>query len=128
MAIAKSNGGAAAVGPASAQKVSVGRQVLRRELNDRLWARHNGSEAELEVYCECGRAGCRDAARVTPVFYERLRRVPTHFLVKGDHAEVGERVVESHGDFVIVEKFGPGGLEAIQLERAKHHLPSGRSE
>ena len=125
MATAKSNGSAAEPGPPSSQKVSVGRQVLRRELNDRLWARHNGSEEELEVYCECGRAGCRDAARVTPVVYERLRRVPTHFLIKHSHAEVAERVVESHADFLIVEKFGPGGLEAIQLERAKHHLPSG---
>jgi hypothetical protein len=125
MAIAKSSGGMATAGPASAQKVSVGRQVLRRELNDRLFARRHGSEQELEVYCECGRAGCRDAARVTPAVYERLRRVPTHFLIKHSHAEVAERVVESHEDFLIVEKFGPGGLEAIQLERAKHHLPSG---
>ena len=103
----------------------MGRQVLRRELNDRLWARHNGSEAELEVYCECGRAGCRDAVHTTPAVYERLRRVPTHFLIKHSHAEVAERVVESQEDFLIVEKFGPGGLEAIQLERAKHHLTSG---
>jgi hypothetical protein len=103
----------------------VGRQVLRRELNDRVWARHDGSEQELEVYCECGRAGCRDAVMVTPDVYKTLRRVPTHFLIKPSHAEVAERVVESHEDFLIVEKFGPGGLEAIQLERAKHHLPSG---
>jgi hypothetical protein len=125
MAIAKSDGSAAEAGPASSQKVSVGRQVLRRELNDRLWARRDASEEELDAYCECGQAGCRDVVRVTPAVYETLRRVPTHFLVKRSHAEAAERVVESHEDFLIVEKFGPGGLEAIQLERAKHHLPSG---
>jgi hypothetical protein len=125
VAIAKSNGSAAAADPASSQKVSVGRQVLRRELNDRLRARHAGSEREFEIYCECGRAGCRDAVSVTPAIYERLRRVPTHFLTKHSHAEAAERVVESYEDFVILEKFGPGGLEAIQLERAKHHLSSG---
>jgi hypothetical protein len=125
MAIAKSNGSAAATEPTSPQKVSVGRQVLRRELNERLWARHNGSDEELEVYCECGRAGCRDAAPITRAAYEKVRRVPTHFLIKHDHAEVAERVVESHDAFLVVEKFGPGGLEAIQLARARHHLPSG---
>ena len=51
--------------------------------------------------------------------------MPTHFLIKHSHAEAAERVVEYHEDFLIVEKFGPGGLEAIQLERAKHHLTSG---
>jgi hypothetical protein len=125
VATAKSDGSSAVADSASVQKVSVGRQVLRRELNDRLQARHDGSEGEFEIYCECGRAGCRDAVRVTPAIYEKLRRVPTHFLIKRRHAEVSERVVESYEDFLIVEKFGPGGLEAIQLERAKHHLSSG---
>jgi hypothetical protein len=103
----------------------VGRQVLRRELNDRLLARHNGSEEEFEVYCECGRAGCRDAVHVSPALYEKLRRVPTHFLITHGHAGVAERVVDAHDTFLIVEKFGRWGLEAIQLERAKHHLSSG---
>ena len=123
MATAKSDRSAAEAGPASSQKVSVGRQVLRRELNDRLWARRDASDEDLRAYCECGQAGCRDVVCVTATVYEMLRRVPTHFLVKRSHAEAAERVVESYGDFLIVEKFGPGGLEAIQLGRAKHHLP-----
>jgi hypothetical protein len=125
LATSKSNESAGGAGPASFQKVSVGRQVLRRELNDRAWARHGRSEPAFEAFCECGRAGCRESFRVTPAVYETLRRVPTHFLVKHSHAEAAERVVESYEDFLIVEKFGPGGLEAIQLERAEHHLPSG---
>jgi hypothetical protein len=125
LATSKSNGSADGAGPASSQKVSVGRQVLRRELNDRVWARDGRSELALKVFCECGRAGCRDSVVVTLDVYETLRRVPTHFLIKHSHAEAGERVVESFEDFLIVEKFGPSGLEAIQLERAKHHLSSG---
>ena len=119
------DGTAAVAGPASFQKVSVGRQVLRRELNDRARARHDGADEEFEVFCECGRAGCRDGVIVTTGMYEALRRVPTHFLVKRSHAGSTERVVESHEDFLIVEKFGRSGLEAIQLERGKRRLRSG---
>jgi hypothetical protein len=116
------DGTAAVAGPESFQKVSVGRQVLRRELNDRARARHNGADDEFEVFCECGRAGCRDGVLVTTGVYETLRRVPTHFLVKRSHAGPAERVVDTYGDFLIVEKFGRSGLEAIELERGKHRL------
>ena len=79
MATTEFDGTSAATEPASSQKVSVGRQVLRRELNDRISAR-NGRHG-LEVFCECGRAGCRDAVSARAGRYESLRRVPTHFLI-----------------------------------------------
>ncbi|MBA2384361.1 MAG: hypothetical protein H0V68_06835 [Actinobacteria bacterium] len=100
--------GTAAVA-SSSQKVSVGRQVLRRELNDRLRARYLG-EREFAVFCECGRAGCRDEVVVTPDRYETLRRAPTHFLIKRSHAGPAENVVETCDDFLIVEKLGRSGL------------------
>jgi len=114
--------GTATTGLPSFQKVSVGRQVLRRELNDRIRVR-NAGEREFEVFCECGRAGCRDGVVLERDVYETLRRVPTHFLVKRAHAGPAERVVDTVGDFLIVEKFGNSGLEAIKLERGKYHLP-----
>jgi hypothetical protein len=125
LATSEFDGTAAVAGPASFQKVSVGRQVLRRELNDRASGRHNGADEEFEVFCECGRAGCRDGVVITTSAYETLRRVPTHFLVKRSHAGPAERVVDSHEDFLIVEKFGRSGLEAIKLARGKRRLPSG---
>ena len=118
--------GTPATVPASIQKVSVGRQVLRRELNDRIRARCV-DESEFEVFCECGRAGCRDGAVVTRELYETLRRVPTHFLVKRSHAGPAERVVDTFDDFLVVEKFGPSGLEAIKLERGNRRAISGSS-
>jgi len=123
LATSELDGAAAVVGPPSFQKVSVGRQVLRRELNDRIRSR-NAGEREFEVFCECGRAGCRDGLVLTRDAYETLRRVPTHFLIKRSHAGPAERVIDALDDFLIVEKFGSSGLEAIQLERAKHHLRS----
>jgi hypothetical protein len=115
--------------PPPSDSVSVGRQVLRRELNDRLYVRANGSTQKFEVFCECGRRSCRESVKsgilVSPELYEKLRRVPTHFLIKHSHAAAADRVVDSHDGFLIVEKFGADGLAAIQLERAKHHLPAG---
>lgn len=91
-------------GPASFQKVSVGRQALRRELNDRVSARH-AVDSEFEVFCECGRASCREDLVVARDVYEKLRRVPTYFLIKQSHAGPSERIVESHENVMIIERF-----------------------
>ena len=93
---------AAVAGAASFQHVSVERQALLRELNDRLRGRHF-DERDFEIFCECGRDGCKDSVRVTPDMYENLRRVPTHFLVKHSHAGRDDRVVASFEMFVIIE-------------------------
>jgi hypothetical protein len=112
-------------GPDSSEKVSVGRQVMRRSVNDRMRARHSGSEEAFDVFCECGRAICHDGAYVTADLYDRLRRLPTHFLISYRHRGESERIVESHGDFAIVEKFGRPGLEAIRFDRALRTQPGG---
>ena len=117
-------------GPPATDGVSVGRQVLRRALNDRLRSRQNGLAEEFVVFCECGRGSCRDAIRdgllVSVEVYEKARRVPTHFLIEHSHAAAADRVVESYDGFLIVEKLGLEGLAAILLvERAKHQLPVG---
>ena len=93
-------------GPASFQKVSVGRQVLRRELNDRV-SRLNGAEPEFKVLCECGRASCRDGVVLPRIVYEQLRSVPTQFLIKDSHAGPDEQIVDAHDGFLIVEKPSP---------------------
>jgi hypothetical protein len=112
-------------GPDSSEKVSVGRQVMRRSVNDRMRARHSGSDEAFEVFCECGRAVCHEGAYVTAELYDLLRRFPTHFLVSYRHRGESERIVESHGDFAIVEKFGRAGLEAIRFDRALRAGPGG---
>ena len=108
MAISEFDGTTALDGPAPSEKVSVGRQVLRRKLNDRLYARANGSTKVLEVFCECGRATCRansqDGLLVAPQVYEQLRRIPTRFLIKPGHTAPVERIVDSYQDFLVVER------------------------
>jgi hypothetical protein len=96
-------------GPASFQKVSVGRQALRRQLNDRVSARHPGA-SEFEAFCECGRASCRDVLVVTRDVYEKLRPVPAELLIKHSHVGPSDRVAESYGDVLIVEKVVPAAL------------------
>ena len=114
-------------GPASFQKVSVGRQALRRELNDRLSARHAG-DSEFEVFCECGRASCRDALVVTRELYEKLRRVPTHLLIKHSHGGPSDRIVESHENVLIIEKLGRGELGAGELDQDPRTSPQGAND
>lgn len=104
--------------PDSLQKVSVGRQALRREVNERIAGLNAGWGTErFEVFCECGRARCAERVAVAATTYEELGRVPTHFLVKLGHADGPDRVVGEHDEFVIVEKFGPSGIEATSLAR-----------
>jgi hypothetical protein len=123
--ISESRATTAVDGPASPEKVSIGRQAIRREINDRIRARHDGDQEEFEVFCECGRAICGDAAYVTADLYDKLRRVPTHFLISYSHRGQSERIVESHEDFAVVEKFGSAGLEAIRFDRAIRARPGG---
>lgn len=104
--------------PDSLAKVSVGRQALRREVNQRIANLNAGWASDLlAVFCECGRARCADRVTVSSATYRELCRVPTHFLVKLGHADRVDRVVGEYDEFLIVEKFGAGGIEAISLER-----------
>jgi hypothetical protein len=104
--------------PDSLQKVSVGRQALRREVNERIGRLNAGWGTDrFDVFCECGRARCAERVTIAASTYEELRRVPTHFLVKLGHTDGVERVVGEYDEFVIVEKFGRSGIEAISLER-----------
>ena len=105
---------------AAPPKVSVGRQALRREVNQRTRALHDPfASEELDVYCECGRAGCSNRVTVSTQTYDELRRVPTHFLVKTGHAADDDRVVGEWDEFVVVEKFGRSGVEAVALDRGR---------
>ena len=108
MAISEFDGTTAFDGPEPSDRVSVGRQVLRRKLNDRIHANANESTKELEVFCECGRATCRantqDRLLVAPQLYEQLRRIPTRFLIKHGHTAPVERIIDSYQDFLIVER------------------------
>jgi hypothetical protein len=118
MATSGTDAATARNGASSSQKVSVGRQALRREVNQRIRVLHERYESEqFEVFCECGRRGCNERVTASAAAYDALRRVPTHFLVKHSHASGEDRVVSEYDEFVVVEKFGRSGVEAVVLER-----------
>jgi hypothetical protein len=52
--------------------------------------------------------------------YEELRSYPGRFAVLPGHVVEGvERVVDTHGDYVVVEKVGPAGHVAAELDPRK---------
>lgn len=62
---------------------------------------------ETDFVCECADPDC--AHRITADLddYDEVRADATHFLVaEGHDASEIERVVERHGDYAVVEKFG----------------------
>ncbi len=106
------------------EKVSLGRQLLRREVNERSRLGASGA-AELMILCECGRPRCADRFAVSTATYEELRRFPTHFAVKAGHdATDAERLVAEHDGFRVMEKYGAPGLAAIRAQRRKLRLTS----
>ena len=54
--------------------------------------RLGGTPESVDVFCECGRAGCLGRVRVPSALYEAIRHHEGHFLVAPGHEE-GERVV-----------------------------------
>jgi hypothetical protein len=104
------------------EKVSLGRQLLRREVNERVRAADLGAP-ELDILCECGRPRCAERFAVSAPTYEDVRRFPTHFAVRTGHeAPEAERLVAEHDGFRIVEKYGAPGLAAIRAQRRKLRL------
>ncbi len=82
-------------------------EALFRAANERMksWdERHE--EAETEPYhCECSDLECREMLALRAADYERVRADSSHFFVAPGHqvAEV-EDVVETHDDWLLVEK------------------------
>jgi hypothetical protein len=98
--------------------VSVGRQALRREVNQQIRERGGPEPGPLDIFCECGRPGCNQRVVVSVEAYDELRRVPTWFVVKRGHDGMADRIVVERDEFVILEKSGRSGVEAVALERA----------
>ena len=107
------------------QKLSLGRQLLRREVNERsrVAVRDGAAATELLVLCECGRSRCAERFVVATGIYDEVRRFPTHFAVRTGHeAAEAERLVAEHEGFCIVEKYGAPGLATIGEQRRKLRL------
>jgi hypothetical protein len=81
----------------------------------------------LDLLCECSKPGCWELLRVSAGDYEHIRRFPTRFLVRRNHAsDDTERIVGERSGFVIVEKVGSDAELAIRSDPRKlNDQPSG---
>src|SRR5262249_21563963 len=108
---------------ASAVEENARRQVLFREVNEHI-AELTESVSETAVIllvCECGDAACAESVELRAEEYERVRAHGTRFVVVSGHQlpEV-ERVVETKGRFLVVEKVGAAATIACASDPRQH--------
>lgn len=93
-------------------------EALFREVNEKIaWLeqRHGITAPEPVFICECADDSCTEHLSVDPETYKRVRTHPRRFLVLPGHVHPElERVVETHPDYLIVEKTGAAGEVAEQ--------------
>jgi hypothetical protein len=104
-------------------------QALWREVNEQLKTLNEAFEhvlRESEFLCECANRNCMEHVTMSVDEYERVRSVPTHFLVLPGEQHLFldiERVVEEHDGYLVVEKFGDAGRMATKLDpRSRHRI------
>jgi hypothetical protein len=92
-------------------------EALFREVNETVAAAAGSMTGPIEFLCECGKWSCAEGISLTREEYEHVRAVPDRFFVKPDHnrAEI-ENVVERHGTYWIVQKFGEASDVARQTD------------
>lgn len=107
----------------SAQEQALWREVNERvkEVNERFGVTHDS-----DFLCECADPSCMERVTMTLDEYERVRLVPTHFLVLPGERHFfpeDERVVEEHDGYVVVEKLGDAARMATKLDpRSRHRV------
>jgi hypothetical protein len=82
-----------------------------REVNEALERGHRpGDDEGIAFRCECAQLGCTRLLELTLRDYEQIRANPRQFLVAVGHnlPEV-ETTVETHPDYVVVEKRDAAG-------------------
>lgn len=76
-----------------------------------------GPGAPFEFICECATSGCFDRLTLTLEEYEHVRAEGTRFLVAAGHQDIEvEQVVETHENYVVVEKDGTAGIVALDAD------------
>jgi hypothetical protein len=70
-----------------------------------------------DFICECSRPGCVVRINIAPEDYERVRARGSRFVVAPGHVDATvEVIVETHENYVVVEKVGAAGDEARALD------------
>jgi hypothetical protein len=84
-------------------------ETLFRQVNERVKDVSDAFAAvdtsPVDFVCECGDPDCAEPLSLTLEEYERVRSVPTHFIVVPDHVAPGIEVAVRRGDgYVVVAK------------------------
>jgi len=97
----------------------VGKDLRRVGLNESTFRALNEQIEELgetfdanttEFVCECADAACTARVPLRLDAYEEIRADLGRFLVVAGHQRTdAEQVVEDHGDYLVVQKFGEAG-------------------
>lgn len=89
-----------------ANAASVGRQALRRSVNERIRAAVGESaQGSIELFCECGRIRCSDRLQLAVGEYDSILAAAGRYVVLPGHQDdVAERPVDRRDDVVVVER------------------------
>lgn len=92
---------------------------LFREVNESIargqWP--GDGDGTVGFRCECARLGCNLLLGLSMAEYERVRADPRRFVVSPGHElDSDETVRERHDGYFVVEKTGPAGKLAAELD------------
>jgi hypothetical protein len=92
------------------QRLARNETILRaanREIEHASAELGEGSDSEIEVLCECGRARCNGLLTLAMREFEEAHAEADRFIVAPGHEDPEiERVVEDRGTYLVVDKFG----------------------
>ncbi len=90
----------------SNDSVSVGRQALRRKVNERLRETADRPDSDtVDVFCECGGRLCAAQLRIAADLYERVVSSGRLFLVAEGHEDAAtEQAVGIYERFLVVDR------------------------
>jgi hypothetical protein len=97
------------------------RQAARNEdffrRSNEIELEESSDRAEPDFICECSRPGCVTRIHITAEDYEAVRARGNRFVLAPGHQDTSvEVVIEQQADYIVVEKIGPAGDEAQELD------------
>jgi hypothetical protein len=91
-------------------------QTLFREVNERLLEMSDGRGEGIEFLCECSQPECSETIPLSLDEYNEVRSHPKSFvIVPGHETPEVERVTESNGHYIVVEKLN-GARFAVETD------------
>ena len=92
-------------------EIVAGNEAMHRRVNEAIErGRWPGETEPTSFRCECARRGCSRLLELSREQYEAVRSNSRRFIVVPGHEEEAvETVVETHPDYIVVEKRGQAG-------------------